>query len=137
MKKILFVAVCCLFLCGCNKEENKDLLIGEWSGLKTEIGETIYSYFSFDVDNTFKYNFCAHRTTDNGCSNGEAEFSGTYTLKDNILKLIVTDEKQITDRYNFNVLGPSDSYIIDFDNMYFCDKNDGLDCNERYEKDSK
>lgn len=137
MKKFLFIAVCCLCLCGCENKENRDLLLGDWSFSKTEIGETVYSYFSFNNDNTFKYNFCAYRAADNGCANGEAEFSGTYTLKDNVLKLIVTDEKQITDRYNSNVLGPSNSYIIDFNNMYFCDRNNGLDCKEKYEKDTK
>lgn len=135
MKKFLFILVCCFMLCGCENRGNKDLLIGEWSFMKTEVGETAYSYFSFYNNNTFKYNFCAHRTIDDSCSNGEAEFTGTYTLKNNTLYLVITDEKQIIKRYNSNILGPSDSYIIDFDNMYFCDRNDGLDCNDRYEKE--
>ena len=31
--------------------------------------------------------------------------------------------------------GPSTSLIVDFDNMYLCDREDGLDCKNKYEKD--
>lgn len=137
MKKILFLLVCCLCLVGCvNDSENSDLLVGEWSYLNTEIGETKYAYFLFNNDKTFTYYICFHHSQDDYCANGEAEFSGTYTLKNSTLKLNVKEEKQVIDRYGFKIVKPSLSYIIDFDNMYFCDRNEGLDCTERYEKDA-
>ena len=137
MKKILFLVVCCLGLVGCeNSDSNKPLLIGEWSYKTTEIGEIQSSYIIFHDDNTFEFSRCFYRSYDKDCANGEAEWYGTYSLNNNRIKLEIKEEKQIIDRYGFSITDPPSHLIIDFENMYMCDANEGLDCNEKYENEA-
>ena len=139
MKKILFVILCCLCLCGCgnkNTMDYKSLLIGEWSYLKTESGETQYSYFIFNKDNTFEYSDCFHRLSDDYCAMGEANWNGTYSIKNNQITLKITNEEQVISRYSNSITEPPHNLVVDFNNMYLCDSNQGLDCEKPFDKDT-
>jgi len=135
MKKI-FLLICCFCLIGCEKNDsNKELLIGEWTYRTTELGEKRLFNFVFYDNNVFEFSKCFYRSYDESCANGEAEWSGTYSLNDNRIKLKIKEENQIIDRYDSSIIDPPSNLIIDFENMYMCDANEGLDCSEKYEKD--
>lgn len=137
MKKILLLGLYCLCLCGCNSSSSEKLLIGEWTYFNKSGGEHEFSYFTFNNDNTFEYSTCFHYSySEDGCSAGQAKWDGTYKLKNDIIILSIKNETQLIDRYGFDIIDPPSELIIDFDNMYFCDRNEGLDCKEKYEKDT-
>lgn len=138
MKKLLFLFVCCLFLCGCANSEEKEVLIGEWS-YDENTGRNwgnIYKYEFLD-NNSVKYFECIDMTLDNGCISGSAVWIGKYSLDKNIIKL--SDfEIDKGDSYNYSEIlnGPSDKLIVDFDYMYLCDRDSGLNCLEKFTKDT-
>lgn len=137
MKKILFVMICCLCLYGCGNEndiKNEELLVGEWTYTKEELGEIEYSTYVFDKKGNFYHSKCFFTNNDANCSSGEAEWSGTYSVNGNRLSLKIKNENQITKRLNFNIIDPPTSIIVDFNNMYLCDESKGLDCDDKYEK---
>ena len=145
MKKILFIGICCLCLCGCESNEYNDELIGIWSYNREpesyEGGWGDFKDYEFKSNGEVEYFECLHMTmslnSDEACTNGSSVWIGNYKLKDNIIILSdFTLDK--TNSYNpTNKLdGPENKLIADFDNMYLCDRNAGLDCEKKYEKDT-
>lgn len=131
MKKII-LTLCCFLLCGCGNQDNKPLLIGEWL-YEGKVGiDEVSSRYNFYDDNTFSFSTCFSNI--HYCDNGYAEWKGTYKLNNDIIALQISEENKVTDRYGFRIVEPATLLIVDFDNMYFCDRNDGLDCKERFEK---
>ncbi len=140
MKKILLLGVCCLCLCGCESNENTKLLTGSWS---YEFENWSSKNYEFLENGTVKFFECHdmvicldNSNCDDGCVGGSAVWLGKYKIKNNIVEFS-NFEIDKTDSYNYTnkLTGPSEKIIIDFDNMYFCDRNKGLDCKEKYEKD--
>lgn len=135
MKKLFVPLIICIVtilgVTGCGKSsQNEELLYGEWSYLgKSGIDDSVFFYYNFNEDGTFEHGKCMG----DNCDSGEAEWSGTYKLDGNRIKLDVKKENQKKDRYGFNI-SIEDSLIADFDNMYLCDGAEGLDCSEKYEK---
>lgn len=134
MKKVLLFVVCCLCLCGCGSK-NKELLIGDWwyRGEIELFSIPNSSLLTFNQDNTFEMWKCL----DDDCAKGECKWKGTYSIKDNIISLSVTEENLITRPYGLEdsrIIPPPDKMIVDFDNMYMCDREEGLDCEDKYEK---
>lgn len=142
MKKVLTLLICCFLLSGCNENENASVLIGEWTNKEKpsyyESGwGNIFSY-EFKDDGTVTYYECLHLTlSDDGCAEGSSVWNGTYKLENNIIKF-ENFKIDKTDSYNpsSRLKGPYKEIIIDFDNMYFCDREKGLDCDKKYEKDT-
>ena len=139
--KILIFILFLILVTGCSSSaENKTLLHGEWEYKKEpqkyEGGwGDIYSY-EFLKDGTVKYFECLHLTlSDDGCINGSSVWMGKYSLKNNIvsMKSFEIDE---SDSYkpSSKLSGPKETLIVDFENMYLCDRQAGLDCNQKYEK---
>lgn len=135
MKKLLILVVCCLCLCGCGKEENSQLLIGDWI---YEFENSSIKSYEFSKNGTVKYFECYDltlSTSNDACKNGSAVWKGNYTLKNDIVEF---SNFKIDKSNSYNptskLLGPLDKIIIDFNNMYFCERNEGLDCIEKYEK---
>ena len=96
MKKIFFMVVCLLSLTAC-KSSNNEAIIGEWSMSEKKFGVQMVYYYTFNENNSFIYNVCFYSlyVNDNPCDSGEAEWKGTYKIKDNIIYLTVKEEKQI------------------------------------------
>lgn len=140
MKKLLLIGVCCLCLCGCGNNENKDLLIGEWSYDFENWSSKNYEFMDNGKVEYFECHDLVICLSDegcvDGCNGGSAVWVGNYKLKNNIIEFSNFQiDKSNSYNYTDNLTGPSGKLIVDFDNMYFCDRNDGLDCNERYEKE--
>lgn len=119
-----------LLLTGCGESsQNKELLYGEWTYLGKSGIDNSFFYYKFNKDGTFEHSKCMG----DNCNYGEAEWSGTYKLNGNRIKLNVKKENQKTDRFGFKI-AIEDSLVVDFDNMYLCDGEEGLDCSQKYEK---
>ena len=133
MKKLFGTLICIitiLGLTGCGQSaQNKKLLYGEWSYLGKSGFDSAFFYYKFNEDGTFEHSKCMG----NNCDSGEAEWRGTYKLNGNRISLNVKDENQKKDRFGFNI-SIEKSLIVDFDNMYLCDGDEGLDCSDKYEK---
>lgn len=127
---MLMGGVMVLGMTGCNNSsKNEELLYGEWNYLgKSAMDEAFFSY-NFNKDGTFEHSKCMG----DNCDDGEAEWSGTYKLNGNRIILTVKKENQIKDRYGFKI-SIEKSLIVDFNNMYLCDGEEGLDCSDKYEK---
>ena len=136
MKKLLLLTFIVLS-CGCsNKNNNLDLVIGEWSYLKTEIGETEYSNYKFNDDKTFEYSVCYHYSSDDTCSRGEAEWTGTYSIDSNTIKLQISNENQIINRFDSLISDPPTTIVVNLDEMYLCSREEGLNCSKKFFKDT-
>lgn len=134
MKKLLIIFICCFCLIGCgNKKNNKDLLLGEWS---YNFSNWSSKNYEFNDNNIVRYFECHHLVIGEGCVDGSAVWIGKYKLQDNIIELS-NFEIDINDSYNFtnNLSGPNEKLIVDFDNMYFCNRYEGLDCSQKFEKE--
>lgn len=134
MKKRIFLSLLILFglfvITGCEKtSQNIDLLYGEWTYLGESGVDEAFFYYKFNEDGTFEHAKCMG----DECENGEAEWTGTYKLNANRIQLEVKSSNEIKDRYGFKI-SIEKSLIVDFDNMYLCDSEEGLDCSEKYEK---
>ena len=115
----------------------KKLLIGTWSYIHEPLySETgVYSY-NFKENNSFEFKYCYFgNNIEEDCINGKAIYKGTYKLENSRIILKIDNFTQIIDRNSFYEAKPSESLIVDFDNMYICDGNDGLDCDRKFEKD--
>lgn len=133
MKKLFCTFICIitiLGLTGCGQSsQNQELLYGEWSYLGKSGIDSAFFYYKFNEDGTFEHSKCMG----DNCDYGEAEWSGTYKLNGNRISLNVKEENQKKDRFGFNI-SIEKSLIVDFDNMYLCDGDEGLDCSDKYEK---
>ena len=119
-----------LGLTGCGQSsQNQELLYGEWSYLGKSGIDSAFFYYKFNEDGTFEHSKCMG----DNCDYGEAEWSGTYKLNGNRISLNVKESNQKKDRFGFNI-SIEKSLIVDFDNMYLCDGDEGLDCSQKYEK---
>lgn len=142
MKKDFFaVFVTMVFLCltGCSSQ-NEELLYGEWEYKKEPVSYEggwgdIYSY-EFTNDGKVKYFECLHLTlSDDGCEKGSSVWIGKFKLNNNIVEMSDFElDKNNSYKPSSRLSGPKDKMIIDFDNMYFCNRSEGLDCNNKYEK---
>lgn len=142
MKKFVFILIGCMFLLtGCQSNYQKKMrLVGEWeyrvSGLISGGWGDSYTY-EFFTDDTVEYTECLQITLDANetCKNGSSIWRGKYTLKDNIITMkdFEVDE---SDLYNptTKLSGPKKELIVDFDKMYFCNRDSGLDCTKKFEK---
>ncbi len=126
-----------------NNDSNKELLYGEWS--YDDDDETAWNYhdYTFNKDGTMSYYECYDLTislnSDNdACAGGSTVWRGKYTISKNIIT-IKDLEIDKNDSYNpsLKLRGPVKQLIIDWDNMYMCNRNDGLDCNKKYEKNTE
>ena len=133
MKKLFGTFICIitiLGLTGCGQSShNQELLYGEWSYLGKSGIDSAFFYYKFNEDGTFEHSKCMG----DNCDYGEAEWSGTYKLNGNRISLNVKESNQKKDRFGFNI-SIEKSLIVDFDNMYLCDGDEGLDCSQKYEK---
>ncbi|MDD7395363.1 MAG: hypothetical protein PUG14_04795 [Acholeplasmatales bacterium] len=133
MKKLFGTFICIitiLGLTGCGQSsQNQELLYGEWSYLGKSGIDSAFFYYKFNEDGTFEHSKCMG----DNCDYGEAEWSGTYKLNGNRISLNVKESNQKKDRFGFNI-SIEKSLIVDFDNMYLCDGDEGLDCSQKYEK---
>lgn len=133
MKKLFGTFICIitiLGLTGCGQSsQNQELLYGEWSYLGKSGIDSAFFYYKFNEDGTFEHSKCMG----DNCDYGEAEWSGTYKLNGNRISLNVKESNQKKDRFVFNI-SIEKSLIVDFDNMYLCDGDEGLDCSQKYEK---
>lgn len=133
MKKLFCTFICIitiLGLTGCGQSsQNQELLYGEWSYLGKSGIDSAFFYYKFNEDGTFEHSKCMG----DSCDYGEAEWRGTYKLNGNRISLNVKEENQKKDRFGFNI-SIEKSLIVDFDNMYLCDGDEGLDCSDKYEK---
>ena len=133
MEKLFWTFICIitiLGLTGCGQSsQNQELLYGEWSYLGKSGIDSAFFYYKFNEDGTFEHSKCMG----DNCDYGEAEWSGTYKLNGNRISLNVKESNQKKDRFGFNI-SIEKSLIVDFDNMYLCDGDEGLDCSQKYEK---
>lgn len=133
MKKLFGTFICIitiLGLTGCGQSsQNQELLYGEWSYLGKSGIDSAFFYYKFNEDGTFEHSKCMG----DNCDYGEAEWSGTYKLNGNRISLNVKESNQKKDSFGFNI-SIEKSLIVDFDNMYLCDGDEGLDCSQKYEK---
>ena len=133
MKKLFGTFICIitiLGLTGCGQSsQNQELLYGEWSYLGKSGIDSAFFYYKFNEDGTFEHSKCMG----DNCDYGEAEWCGTYKLNGNRISLNVKESNQKKDRFGFNI-SIEKSLIVDFDNMYLCDGDEGLDCSQKYEK---
>lgn len=134
MKKILIVFLICVFVIlilavFSKSSPNKEVLCGEWSYIGKSGIDSAFYYYKFNEDGTFEHSKCMG----DNCDSGEAEWRGKYKLTGNRIKLEVKNENQKKDRFGCKIT-IEDSLIVDFDNMYLCDGEEGLDCSDKYEK---
>ena len=142
MKKLFFIilSVFCLTACAGNSK-NLELVYGEWEIEDNDpTAWNVYSY-TFYENNKVEYYECLDLTIslntngNDGCEKGSSVWIGKYSLKDNIIT--ITDMKvDKNDSYNPTGIlnGPSEKLIVNFDNMYMCDRDKGLDCDMTFEK---
>lgn len=133
MKKLFGTFICIITILGLTgygqSSQNQELLYGEWSYLGKSGIDSAFFYYKFNEDGTFEHSKCMG----DNCDYGEAEWSGTYKLNGNRISLNVKESNQKKDRFVFNI-SIEKSLIVDFDNMYLCDGDEGLDCSQKYEK---
>lgn len=92
-----------------------------------------YEYFT---NGTVKYYECLHLTlSDNACQKGSSVWNGKYSTKENIITMKNFKEDENDSYKPSNMLtGPKDQVIVYFDNIYLCDRQEGLDCNKKFKK---
>ncbi len=131
MKKIFLSLLILFVVVGCDTtSKNKELLCGEWSYSGKSGFDSAFFYYKFNEDGTFEHFKCMGSE----CELGDAEWNGTYKLDGNRIELNVTNENQKILRYGSFKISIEESLVADFDNMYLCDGDEGLDCSQQYEK---
>ena len=133
MKKIfliLAIGIVSVIITGCGEaKQNRKLLYGEWWYIGESFVDDAFYYYEFKEDGTFVHFKCFG----DECERGDAEWKGKYKLNGNRVTLEVTEENQKIARYGLKIR-IEESLIVDFDNMYICDGEEGLDCSQKYEK---
>ena len=119
-----------LFLTSCNiKFHEHQVIIHESVEATCSTKGSIKYYECLDLTISLNTN------GNDGCEKGSSVWIGKYSLKDNIIT--ITDMKvDKNDSYNPTGIlnGPSEKLIVNFDNMYMCDRDKGLDCDMPFEK---
>ena len=142
MKKIFFIILILFCLTACTgNSENLELVYGEWEIEDTDPTAWNVHRYTFFEDSKVEYYECLDLTISlgdddsNACRKGSSVWIGKYSLKDNIIT--ITDmQVDKNDSYNptNRLNGPSKKLIVNFDNMYMCDRDKGLDCDMPFEK---
>ena len=140
-KKSIFLGLViiniCLITCGCSNSENLDLLIGEWEyNTKSEGSWGNHYNYQFYENGKVEYFECLDlQLGEEGCESGSSVWIGKYKLNNNIITMtnFKIDKDNSYNPSNY-LRGPQEKMIVDFENMYFCKRNEGLDCEEKFEK---
>ena len=97
-------------------------------------------YYDFKEDSSFTYSVCFYNSYVSGasCDSGEAEWEGTYKVKDNIIYLTVKKENQIKPNtiagVPAKISDPPEKLIVDLNTMKLCDRDEGIDCEIPFKK---
>lgn len=97
-------------------------------------------YYDFNEDSSFTYSVCFYNSyiSDDSCSYGDAEWKGTYKIKDNIIYLTVKEEKQIKPNtiagVPAKISDTPEKLIVDLNTMKLCDRDEGTDCENPFKK---
>lgn len=138
MKKVIIILLAIFMVCGCSSE-NEQALIGEWE-YEEETPHYWGNYYSYEFfeNNTVKYYECKNLTlSDDGCIDGSAVWMGKYNLHDNIITMNSFEiDTSNSYKYSKNLAGPTNKLIVDFDYMYMCNRDEGLNCNKKYKKNT-
>lgn len=76
-------------------------------------------------------------SNDDGCIDGSSVWVGKYKLEKNIITMnYFKIDKTNSYKPTSKLVGPTKKLIVNFDDMYLCNRDAGLDCDKKYEKDT-
>lgn len=139
MKRLILIILSVFCLTACTGSSN-EAVVGEWSMSEKKFSVQMVYYYTFNENNSFIHNVCFYSpyVDDNPCDSGEAEWKGTYKIKDNIIYLTVKEEKQIKPNtiagIPAEISDPPEKLIVDLNTMKLCDRDEGIDCENPFEK---
>ena len=139
MKRLILIILSVFCLTACTGSSN-EAVVGEWIMRKKNFSTQMSFYYDFKEDSSFTYSVCFYNSYVSGasCDSGEAEWEGTYKVKDNIIYLTVKKENQIKPNtiagVPAKISDPPEKLIVDLNTMKLCDRDEGIDCENPFEK---